>query len=358
MSRGSRRSAPSAAAPGRPAAPGRQAAPQRQAVTETPIWGWDRWDLAAAGSITALALTVRLLYIRDIAAAGLAAYLRLDPLYYHEWALRIAAGDWAGGREVYEMSPLYAYFLAVLYRIFGEGPILPRVLQSLLGAGVCGLLVVVGRRAFGKAEGVIAGAAFALYAPAIYYDGQIMKASFEISFTALMTFAFFRASSPGRPPLPRWMFLGGVLLGFTALMRENILVAAPLFFLWAVWPRKAVPWRRCVLSGAAVAAGTMVAILPATIRNVVVAREAVLITSLGGENFYTGNNETAGGRYTPPPFIRPDPQYEHEDFRQEAARRVGRALTRREASSYWYGEGMRFITSRPLAFVRLLADKF
>lgn len=319
---------------------------------------WDRWDFAAAGSILAIALAARILYVRDLASAGLIPYLRLDPLYYHEWALRIAAGDWAGGREVYEMSPLYAYFLAALYRIFGEGQILPRLIQSLVGASVCALLVVVGRRAFGKVEGLIAGAAFALYAPAIFYDGQVMKTSFEISFTALMAFAFFKASTPGRPPLPRWTFTGGFLLGLTALMRENILVAAPLFFIWAVWPREAMPWRRSLPSGAALVAGTMLAILPATIRNVVVAREAVLITSLGGENFYTGNNETAGGRYTPPPFIRPDPQYEHEDFRQEAARRVGRALTRREASNYWYGEGIRFITSRPLAFVSLQADKF
>jgi 4-amino-4-deoxy-L-arabinose transferase-like glycosyltransferase len=318
----------------------------------------DRWDFAAGGTIFAIALAARLLYVRDLAAAGLISYLRLDPLYYHEWALRIAAGDWAGGSAVYEMSPLYAYFLAAVYRTFGEGQIVPRLIQSALGAAVCGLLVVVGRRAFGKVEGVIAGAAFALYAPAIFYDGQVMKTSFEISFTALMTFAFFMASARGRPPLPRWTFVGGVLLGLTALMRENILVAAPLFFVWAIWPRRPNPWRRCLPSGAALVAGAVLAILPATIRNLVVAREAVLITSLGGENFYTGNNETAGGRYTPPPFIRPDPQYEHEDFRQEAARRLGRSLTRREASNYWYGEGLRFITSHPVAFFRLLADKF
>src|SRR5262249_33998938 len=159
-------------------------------------------------------------------------------------------------------------------------------------------------------------------------------------FSALATLAIFTAARSAsesrlepRAPNPWWLFAGGFLLGLTALMRENILVAAPLFFLWAVWPRagadeRGAPTaggglRASLIAGAVLFAGTLLPILPATIRNAVVAKEFVLITSLGGENFYTGNNDVASGRYTPPPFVRPDPQYEHEDFRREAAKRAG-----------------------------------
>ena len=342
----------------RPRDPGAESAPATTAGQDQPSSrSLDRWDAIAGGSVLAIALAARLVYIHQIQGAGLARYLRLDPLYYHQWALRIAAGEWVG-RDVFEMSPLYAYVLAVVYRIFGEGPILIRIIQSLLGAIVCSLLVLVGRRAFGKIEGILAGAAFALYAPAIYYDGQVMKTSFEISFTALMTFALFASSIRGGPPLPRWLFASGLLLGLTALMRENILIAAPMILLWAIWPRTKYAWRARLIAGAALVAGTILPILPATIRNVAVAREFVLITSLGGENFYTGNSEIASGRYTPPPFVRPDPQFEHEDFRQEAARRAGRPLTRREASDFWYREGIRFITSSPGKYLSLVWDKF
>jgi Flp pilus assembly protein TadD/4-amino-4-deoxy-L-arabinose transferase-like glycosyltransferase len=320
-----------------------------------PAW-LDRWDLAAGGAVLAAALAVRIAYVHQVHAAGLSRYLRLDHLYYHQWAQRIAGGDWAG-REVFEMSPLYAYVLAVLYRIFGEGPILPRLIQSALGSLVCALLVVAGRRAFGKVEGILAGSALAIYAPAVFYDGQVMKTSFELSFTALMTFAFFAAAPRGGAPDPRWVFAGGIFLGLTALLRENILVAAPLFLAWTLWPRAGAPLRPRLAAALALAAGTALPILPATARNVMVAREWVLITSLGGENFYTGNSPVASGRYTPPPFVRPDPQYEHEDFRREAARRAGRPLTRKEASRFWYQEGLRFIRENPGRYLRLLADK-
>jgi len=313
-------------------------------------------DAAVAAAVFVLGLAIRLAYIGQIQAAGLGRYLRLDPLYYHQWGQRIAAGDWIG-RDVFEMSPLYAYYLGALYRAFGEGQLLPRILQALLGAAVCGLLVLAGRRAFGRAEGIGAGLLFALYGPAIFYDGQVMKTSLEVSFAALATLAFFTAERMGRSPAARWLFAGGVLMGLTALMRENILVAAPIFFFWAVWPRPGVPARARIAAGAAIVAGTVLPIAPFTIRNAVVAKELVLITSLGGENFYTGNNEIASGRYTPPPFVRPDPQFEHEDFRREASRRAERPLTRREASDFWYHEGARFVTSHPIRYLWLLGDK-
>ncbi len=327
------------------------------AERETKAGGIDRWDLIAFGSIFILAFGVRALYVHQIDAAGLTAYLRLDPRYYYQWALKIAAGE-GSGREVFEMSPLYAYVLAVLFRIAGTGLLLPRIIQGLVASLVCAFLGVAGRRAFGKAEGLLAGCALALYGPAIFHDGQVMKTSFEVSFATLATLAFFAACRGGPDLSPRWVFLGGVLLGITALMRENILVAAPLFLTWALWPRAGASRRGRVIAGGALAAAILLPILPATIRNVVVAREWVLITALGGENFYTGNNEIASGRYTPPPFVRPDPQYEHEDFRKEAVLRVGRPLTRREASDFWYGEGLRFITSHPRRYLVLLWDKF
>ena len=92
-----------------------------------------RPDYLAAVAIFAIALVPRLIYILEIDAAGLGEFLRLDPLYYHEWALRVAGGDWLGS-EAFEMSPLYPYTLGAIYRLFGPDLTLPRVLQAILGA--------------------------------------------------------------------------------------------------------------------------------------------------------------------------------------------------------------------------------
>jgi tetratricopeptide (TPR) repeat protein len=252
------------------------------------------------------------------------------------------------------MSPLYPYTLGALYAIFGDGLTLPRILNALLGALTCGGVFLVGRGLFGRPAGAVAGLAMALYGPAIFYDGQINKTTTALALT--LGFAGALCASEGRHR--RWIAASGALLGAAALVHENVNLAGPVVFAWLAWPRGGEsPARRLALAGIFVA-GYAVVVLPVAVRNVVVAGEYVLITSAGGENFYTGNNPAASGRYSPPPFVRPDPFFEHEDFRAEAARRAGRPLSRREASRYWWEEGARFITGSPGRFAWLLRDKF
>src|SRR6185436_6477752 len=126
---------------------------------------------------------------------------------------------------------------------------------------------------------------------------------------------------------------------------------------WIAWR---APRGRKLLCGVALVAAYAIVVSPATIRNYAVSGDVVLITSGGGEVFYTGNNEHASGHYRPPAFVRPDPFFEHEDFRAEAARRLGRpagSITRKESDAFWWREGMRFVTGDPVRYLRLLWDK-
>ncbi len=97
--------------------------------------------------------------------------------------------------------------------------------------------------------------------------------------------------------------------------------------------------------------------MPVTIRNYSAGGEFVLITSGGGEVFYIGNNAEADGTYKSPRFVRPNPEFEHEDFRAEARKRTRRALSRKESSDFWFAEGKRFIKENPGAFAALLIKK-
>ena len=45
-----------------------------------------------ASGVLLLALALRLEYLRELSISGLWDYLRLDPLYYHDWAVRISRG--------------------------------------------------------------------------------------------------------------------------------------------------------------------------------------------------------------------------------------------------------------------------
>src|SRR6267142_2965053 len=112
------------------------------------------------------ALLLRLEYLRQLSGSGLWDYLRLDPLYYHDWAVRISRGEVAG-TQTYEMTPLYAYVMAAVFRLFGYSLFLPRLLQALVGAGTCALTALLGCRVFGRAEGWLGGLAMAAYGPAL-----------------------------------------------------------------------------------------------------------------------------------------------------------------------------------------------
>lgn len=311
-----------------------------------------RRDALAAALLFLAALLPRILYVLEIDAAGLGSFLRLDPLYYNEWARRIAAGDWLGS-GAFEMAPLYPYALGSLYSVFGEGLTLPRILQGILGAATCSGTFLLARRLFGWWAGLIAGGLLACYGPAIYYDGQINKTTMalalSLAFAGLLTISEARRRA--------WITAGGACVGLAALVHENVNVAVPILLVWLLVPRAGETWKVGLPAALLFMAGYAAAVLPVTMRNVAVSGEYVLITSAGGENFYTGNNPAASGRYNPPPFVRPDPFLEHEDFRVEAARRLGRPVTRREASRYWWGEGLRFIKNEPGRFVWLLWDK-
>jgi tetratricopeptide (TPR) repeat protein len=311
-----------------------------------------RGDAVAAAAVFLLALALRLSYLRDLVRAGLADFLRLDPLYYHEWGVRIARGDWLG-RDAFEMSPLYPYLLGAVYKLAGVSLVTPRVLQAVLGAATCAATALLGSRLFGRTAGALAGAMLAAYGPALFYDGQINKTTAALALS--VAFAGALTVSGGRRP--GWIAASGAALGLAALVHENVNVAAPAALAWIAWPRPGEPRRPRLGPAVAFLAGYAAVVLPVTGRNVAVAGELVLITSGGGENFYTGNHENASGRYAPPPFVRPDPFLEHEDFRREAARRLGRPVTRGEASRYWWGEGLRFIAGNPGKYARLLWDK-
>ncbi len=304
------------------------------------------WILAG---VFAVALAFRLAAVWQLGRSGLWDYLRLDPLYYHDWALRIARGELVG-RQTYEMTPLYAYALGGVFALFGEGLLLPRLLQALLGAGTCTIVAHLGQKIFGRAEGLLAGLALAAYGPSLFHETQIMKTVLTVALSTAAAAAV--CLSEGRRPAR--LAAGGALLGLTALCQENVNVALPVLAVWAAW--RAPRGGRLACAGA-LAAGWALAVAPVAARNLAVSGDFVLITTGGGEVFYTGNNEHASGRYRPPAFVRPDPFFEHEDFRAEAARRLARPVTRKESDAFWWGEGWRFIAADPWRWLLLLWDK-
>jgi len=145
--------------------------------------------------LIAVSLTVRALLLVQIAGTPYFEIGNIDTTAYQRWATRIAAGEWWPAGTFYQ-SPLYAYFLAVLYRTVGSGPWSPRVVQVIAGSLSPALVYAIGSRLFSRRVGWIAGLGLALYGPIVLEEITFSKTTLLVV-TALAAFALY-VSDGGR----------------------------------------------------------------------------------------------------------------------------------------------------------------
>jgi tetratricopeptide (TPR) repeat protein len=307
--------------------------------------------------VCALALALRLVYVWQVGDSSLVAPEDLDPGLYYNWAKEIAAGSWLG-KDPFVQSPLYAYLLGVLMMVIGSGVTRILVTQAFVGCGTVLLTYLAGRRLFDHRRGLLAALLITLYAPFIFFEGMVMKTFLSPFLTVLLILMLDRAREavPGRAGAAGLFALAGVVYGLTTLDRDNFILLAPALALLVLWIGGGVN-RKGWMAAGAFTLGTVLVITPVTLRNWLVSHEFVLLTTGGGEVFFIGNNADANGLYVPPPFVRPDPKYEHADFAARASEIEGRRLSPMQSSWFWFQQGAKFIAEEPLAWVRLLWRK-
>jgi 4-amino-4-deoxy-L-arabinose transferase-like glycosyltransferase len=294
------------------------------------------------------ALIIRLVHQATVQDSPLFTYLVLDNLMYDEWGRSIASGEGLGER-IFFQDPLYAYFLGVLYALFGHRYVVVIAIQCLLGALVPGLIFFAARRWFGQLAAIVAAAIAAFYLPAVYYEGMILKSWLALLLVSLFLWLLSRVDDDP----PRWLWpVAGVVLGLACLTRGNLLFFLPVALLWVVLRRW--QWRAALL----LLAGAAVVLAPVAVRNRMVGGEWVLTTSNAGQNFYIGNNpHNTLGEYQFLPFVSPNPKHEERDFAREAERRSGRAMSVKEVSRFWFSEAWRWIRAEPESWRALLRAK-
>jgi tetratricopeptide (TPR) repeat protein len=310
---------------------------------------WSRW-LAAIGFG---ALVLRLVYLEQLRDTPVFGILLGDARAYDAWATRIAAGDWLG-TEVFYQSPLYPYFLAVIFKVVGHHLLAVRVAQAGLGAASCVLIGLAGRRFFGGRVGLIAGLLLAIYPPAIFFDGLIQKSALDLLLVTLLLACLGEFQHR-----PRWVWLvaAGVATGAFILNRENARVVYPVLVAWLWLAFRATSGRGRAVRTVVLTAAVAAVLLPVGWRNYHVGGEFLLSTSQLGPNFYIGNHAGAPGIYDPLLPDRGDPVVERADARRLAEAATGRRLSPGEVSDYWLSRGLAYVYSEPGAWLALMGRK-
>jgi 4-amino-4-deoxy-L-arabinose transferase-like glycosyltransferase len=237
-------------------------------------------------AIFLIALGVRLAVV---VATGAATARFGDALSYQHTARALAeTGRYPRRTDAfYTRPPGYSAFLAVVTLGHPERVVLAKVANAALGGFSAVLLAAIAARLFrSRLVAIGAGVAAALDPSLVMVSSDVQS---EPLFLLLLLGAGFLLLVATDRPSSGLALTAGLFTGLAVLTRPSALLVAPLL----AAPLADRRWPRRVRVHLAVAGlcGALAALAPWTIRNAVVYREFVLVSDVGGFNFYLGNSD-------------------------------------------------------------------
>ncbi len=303
-----------------------------------------------------LAFLLRLIYLLQISHAPFFNHPFGDAQLYHQRAIEILHGDFMGREVFFHSSPPYPYFMALFLALTHASSLWSiYLIQILIGSGNCLLIYALTKRLSQRqATPVLAALMAAFYGLFVFFDGDIMMISLTLFLIDLSLLLLVKYQEQRRP---LHLFWAGAALGGVVLDKVNVLLFLPvlLFYLAVGFTRRSAGWQwKPVLL---CLTGLSLVIVPVTVRNYMVGRDLVLVSSNGGVNFFIGNNPAAAGYFRLPTGSGLEDPNLYESSLREAEKALGRTLKPSEASRYWFRRGLDFYGEHPWAALKLLGKK-
>jgi len=295
------------------------------------------------------AYIVRMIYVMEISDRPYFTAPAVDAEFHDYWAQRIAEGHLLYEDGPFFRAPLYPYFLALIYAVFGHNYFVVRIIQSLIGAVSCVLAYLLGKKLFNLRAGLIAGWAMAFTGIIVYFEAELLIPVILLPLCLLMMLAVLKARETGGKF--DWL-KAGLLLGLAAIARPNALSFLPVAAALIICKKRL---RQVLITGGMFVLGLIIPISPVTIHNLHQGG-FVPIATQGGVNFYIGNNAQADGAGAVFPGL--SNIWRYEDAIVKAEIEKGKALSANEVSNFYYIKGLNFIVSRPGAWMKLMERKF
>ena len=286
--------------------------------------------LLGVGAAIAVRLTL-LLWLPMAPLSEIAVSGDGDTRYYVRLAQQLESrGEYAQGHLRAYMPPGYPAFLGGLLKLGADSRTI-QIVQNLLYVSAVLLLGALAARRGGWLGGALV-AGLALASPIWLLLPQ--RAMSETLFVVLVAIGFWIVFSGAAPPGLGVALLAGVAFGLAALVREmGLLLGGTLAVVVGGWAWRVGRRARAAALAVTVLLGTVLPILPWTVRNYLVLGQIVPISTNGPINLYIGNNPEATGLYRwrlPPEgqavWNRPDQGRSNELFTS--------ALAGREALTY------------------------
>jgi 4-amino-4-deoxy-L-arabinose transferase-like glycosyltransferase len=183
-----------------------------------------------------------------------------------------------------DLPPLYPFFLVGVYTVLGRGAIQVAVVQAILDGLTILLLFLVGRRVAGERVGLLSAGFYGLDPYLLYQNLTVNDTALFILLLTAGVWLSYRVYDTRD-----WRFAValGVAFGMAALTKALVLLV--WLILIGTWLRHL---DRRTVARLALASGLPLVIVigPWVIRNSVLDRQLVFISTNGGSNLYQGNN--------------------------------------------------------------------
>jgi hypothetical protein len=325
-----------------------------------------RFSLGLGHLIFLGVFVLRLWVLLRLTHSSLLLPTRGDMHFYNQWAKEILHGQFAQHLAFYGL-PGYAYLLAFLYRLFGENPFIPGLLQASVDAGVAVLIYQISLRIFASVGstsskgdlrprliGLFAAVGWGFFVPAQAYSIVLMPTTW---FVFVFWFVVWRVVRSNTAQSRLECFLLGLLIGLTATGVATILAIVPLIWAAVFLERESRRWKTLGMRLGLLLAGLALGMSPCWVHNYFIAKDPVLLSAHSGINFWIGNNPEATGYPRFPPGLRAGQAAMLQDSITQAEAASGRSLKHAEVSAYWSNKAKTYLTSHPGDWLALLARK-
>ncbi|MBN1309071.1 MAG: glycosyltransferase family 39 protein [Chitinispirillaceae bacterium] len=300
-----------------------------------------------------ISILLNLIILSAYRQSPFATFLLWDAAHYWDWALKIADGQWIGN-TVFHQPPLYPYLLAAFIKIFGQTLTPVYLFQSVLSAGTAALVAhLTGRVTGSNRTGLVAGMLYAFYGMQLFYAFKVLSECVAAFLLVLVVWLLLSEHNRLRT------FAAGASMGAVLLVKPNFLLAVPFLAVFFFIRKPDLPFAVKSRQTLGFLITCAVLVFPATVLNYIAAKEFVLVSVNGGENFYLGNNERANGTYVPIKGISGDIAFQNADVVSAAQwKNSGKSMSRAEVSQFWFRKAVAWITDHPVDYLRLEWTKF
>jgi 4-amino-4-deoxy-L-arabinose transferase-like glycosyltransferase len=245
-----------------------------------------------------VALILRVLFTLFYPASPLAGG---DQLAFWSFGQGITEGN--GFRSDFEpwladRPPLYSYFLAGVFTLFGEREVAVFLVQSLIGAIASSLFYLCSVRILGDQRGLVAGVLFVILPHFLLFTKQILTEAIYIPMLVLLLVVLLLSDHLQSKSL--YWFIPGVLLGLIGLVRREALLPGFLIAIFGLWRTFRPTWSKVGIALVPMIVGVAVSTTPWILRNYG-ELGLPLLSSSAGINFLVGNNPNGSGSYSIPP---------------------------------------------------------